>query len=468
MVGNLFYLGTAAVLMAPSGIDQEPLVVENLVYLGIALLLIALNGFFVAAEFALVKVRISRIEQLARDGRPFANTAKWLAKRLDESLSACQLGITMASLALGWVGEPAFARLIEPVMLAVGLDNQRLIHLIGFVVAFTAITSLHLVIGEQFPKIFAIRKPEALLLWCAAPLKFFYVILYPFLTILNIVTAFLLRLVGIQGATEQDGPNTEEEIRALLRKAHVHGNLSRNEHSLINNVFEFDDMIVRRVMLPRGEVIFFDVNEPLSSLLNLVRQTMHTRYPVCDRSLDKVLGVVHIKDLLVIPADAVEFDIKSIMRPPKKVPETMPISRVLRHFQATHQLMAFVIDEYGTITGMVTLENVLERIVGEVDDEFDIAEPNVVPSGPGEFIVSGTTPISEARRCLNIPLLESSETDTVSGLLMDCKQKILVQGDRINLEGAVAEVLEVKNDSATKIRFRINDGVSKGRQKSLS
>ena len=427
----------------------------TLIYLSLALILIVLNGFFVAAEFALVKVRISRIEQLNREGKAFAATAKWLAKRLDESLSACQLGITMASLALGWVGEPAFARLVEPILHLVGIENENIVHLLGFTVAFSVITALHLVVGEQFPKIFAIRRPEQMLLWCALPLKFFYVILYPFLTVLNVVTTFLLTLVGIRGAAEHDGPSSEEEIRALLREAHIHGNLTRNEHSLINNVFEFDDMIVRRVMLPRGEVTFFDINEPVSSLRELVRQTMHTRYPVCDRSLDKVLGVVHIKDLLVVPPDAEDFDLRTIVRPPKKVHETMPISRVLRHFQATHQLMAFVIDEYGTITGMVTLENVLEKIVGEVDDEFDNADPNIVPAGPGEFIVNGTTPLSEARMGLDIPLEESTEADTLGGLLMEFKQSILTQGDTIDLVGASVDVLEMKNDSPTKLRIRI-------------
>lgn len=456
MFTTLMFSGLA-LLLNETTTAEEPTVFTTLMYLALALLLILLNGFFVAAEFSLVKVRLSRIEQLARDGKSFAPTARWLAVRLDESLSACQLGITMASLALGWVGEPAFARLVEPVLGWMGIHDQRVLHVFGFVLAFSAITGLHLVIGEQFPKIFAIRRPEQLLLWCAIPLKFFYVILFPFLTVLNVVTSFLLRLVGIKGSSDHVGANTEEEIRALLREAHVHGNLSRSEHSLINNVFEFDDMIVRRVMLPRGEVDFFDIHEPVSKLRELVRQTMHTRYPICDRSLDKVIGVVHIKDLLVIPPDVEDFDLRSIVRPPKKVHETMPISRVLRHFQATHQLMAFVIDEYGTITGMVTLENVLEKIVGEVDDEFDNADPDIVPAGPGEFILNGTTSIDEARRRLAIPLRESEEADTISGLLMDFKQKILIQGDRIQLDGATAEVLEMKNDSATKVRFRITE-----------
>ncbi|QEF98629.1 Hemolysin C [Stieleria maiorica] len=460
MIGSLgfFFIGSALygevgshVTGAESGGSGR-----TLLFLAIAVFLIVLNGFFVAAEFALVKVRVSRIDQLAREGKLFAGTARWLAERLDESLSACQLGITMASLALGWVGEPAFSKLVEPMLGWVGVTDEAVIKVIGFAIAFSVITGLHLVAGEQFPKIFAIRRPEQVLLWCAIPLKFFYAVLYPFLTILNVVTTFLLTLVGIRGASDHESVSTEEEIRALLTEAHVHGNLTRSEHRLINNVFEFDDLIVRRVMLPRGDVVFFDVNEPISKLRELVRTTMHTRYPVCDRSLDKVLGVVHIKDLLTVPETDAQFDVRSIIRPPKKVHETMPISKVLRHFQATHQLLAFVIDEYGTITGIVTLENVLERIVGEVDDEFDNADPNIVPEGRDQFLVNGTTSIDEVRRRLAIPLNESDEADTISGMLMDYHQKILTQGDRIELEGAVAEVLEMKNDSATKVRFRLN------------
>jgi CBS domain containing-hemolysin-like protein len=421
-----------------------------------AVVLIILNGFFVAAEFALVKVRVARIDQMVKERRPFAPTARWLADRLDESLSACQLGITMASLGLGWVGEPAFAALLERPLEWMGVTDPQIVHVIGFAAAFSVITGLHLVVGEQFPKIFAIRRPETMLLWCAAPLKFSYIILYPFLAVLNESTSFLLKRVGIHGTAEHDGPVSEDEIRVILRDAHVRGNLSRNEHSLINNVFEFDDLIVRRVMVPRNEVAFFDVDQPLAEILDQVRLSKHTRYPVCDGSLDEVLGVVHIKDLLGIPIDSERFNLRDLMRPPKKVPETMPISRVLRHFQATHQLLAMVIDEYGVATGVVTLENVLEEIVGPVEDEFDTEQPDFVPIGSDEFLVNGSVRLDEARKELSIPLEESDEADTISGLLMDVHQKILAQGDVIQLQGGTAEVVEVKNDCATKVKFKIS------------
>ena len=230
--------------------------VLDLLEVGVAIFLVALNGFFVAAEFALVKVRGSQIEQLVRENKPFSRTAHWLAERLEDSLSACQLGITMALLGLGWVGEPAFARLLEPMLENAGVTSPTVIHGIAFMIAFTLITALHLVIGEQAPKIFAIRRPEQMVLWCAVPMKFFYVASYPLLISLNWMTSVILRQLGVDGMGH-DTPHSEEEIRALLRESHIHGDMSRSEHRLLDAVFEFDDMICRRVMVPRADVEFF-------------------------------------------------------------------------------------------------------------------------------------------------------------------------------------------------------------------
>jgi CBS domain containing-hemolysin-like protein len=420
----------------------------------IAVLLVVLNGFFVAAEFALVKVRVSQIDQLVAERRLFAKTAQWLAARLDASLSACQLGITMASLGLGWVGEPAFAHLITPLLEGVGVTSEAMVHGLAFIIAFSTITALHLVIGEQAPKIFAIRRPETIILWCAAPLRFFYVMLYPFLAVLNVTTAFLLRRVGLKGATGHETPHTEAEIRALLAYAHTHGHLSRSEHRLLNAVFEFDDMICRRVMVPRGEVDFFDVNTTFAECLQQAKRTKHTRYPLCDGSLDKVLGVIHLKDLLGLATEADDVDLRQYLRPARKVPESMPISKVLRHFQATHQLLAFVVDEYGTTIGIVTLENVLEKIVGSVEDEFDAEEPSITEEAPGRFIVAGSTLVEDVERALHLELGDE-DMDTVAGVLMARAQRMPVVGDKIRLVGAVAEILEVQDDRATRIQFTL-------------
>lgn len=424
------------------------------VMLTIALVLVILNGFFVAAEFALVKVRFSQIDAMIKEGKMFAKTAGWLAKRMDHTLSACQLGITMASLALGYVGEPAFAFMITPIFEWMGIESERALHIIAFIVSFSVITSLHLVIGEQAPKIFAIRRPEEMVRWCAPTMKFFYYLLYPFMIVLNWATEKILGWLGLTGGGGHgDSVHSEQEIRALLREAHIHGQLSGSEHLLLNNVFEFDDLICRLVMVPRAEVQIMDINLPFPELLKFAKETKHTRYPVCDGSLDSLLGVLHMKDLLGIDENNSDFDIRTVMREPEKVPENLPISKVLKHIQNTHQLMTFVVDEYGTIVGICTLENVLERIIGPVDDEFDKAdEPGISCVATGEYLILGSTPISEVEKALAMNL-DERDVDTVAGVLMSRLGKIPAVGDRVSFEGAEAEVLEVKHDHADKIRL---------------
>ena len=442
-------------LFAESGEPLDLTFTSTMIVL--AIILVILNGFFVAAEFALVKIRPSQINKMIGEGLPFANTAKWLVDRLDHALSACQLGITMASLALGYVGEPAFARLVEPVFRWIGVTSESLIHVFAFIIAFSIITAFHLVIGEQAPKIFALRRPESLVRWCALPMKFFYYLLYPFMYVLNWATEIILGWLGLRGGTGHGTPHNEEEIRALLREAHVHGHLTRSEHTLLNAVFEFDDMICRLVMVPRGEVDIMDINKPFPELLELAKQSKHTRYPLCDGSLDELLGVVHMKDLLGIDQNSPDFDLRTIMRPPVKVPENMPISRVLKKIQTTHQLLTFVLDEYGTIIGIATLENVLEKIIGPVDDEFDnVEEPSIRKLADGRFMVQGQTPISEVERALDLNM-DDDDVDTVAGVLMSVSGKMPEEGDRVQFDGAVAEILEVKNDHAEKIRFTVED-----------
>ncbi|MFT4571664.1 MAG: CBS domain containing-hemolysin-like protein [Hyphomicrobiaceae bacterium] len=432
--------------------------ITDLAEIGIALLLVFINGFFVAAEFALVKVRPGRIDELVAVGRPAATTAAWLAARMEMALSACQLGITMASLALGWVGEPAFAHLLEPALQAAGVQSATVLHTLSFIVSFSTITALHLVVGEQAPKIFAIRRPENMLLWCAIPLRMFYAASWPLMAGLNKVTQLLLATMGMDSAEGHDTIHTETELQTLLSESFEFGHLSRSEHKLINAVFRFDDMICRRVMVPRAEVDFLDINVPATESLTQTRRSKHTRYPVCNGSLDEVLGVVHVKDLVGVEVND-DFDWTAIMRPPKKIPENLPISRVLRHFQATHQLMAFVIDEYGTVIGLVTLENVLEVIIGDVDDEFDINEPDVVPDGPGRFLITGGSPAEDACRLLGIKL-GTTDVDTFSGLLMERAGKVLSPGDIIVLGNWTAEVLDVRGDIAKRVRVTKNANAS--------
>ncbi|MCA9290131.1 MAG: HlyC/CorC family transporter [Phycisphaerales bacterium] len=426
------------------------------ILIALTVAIVAVNGFFVAAEFALVKVRPSRLAELARQGRPMARTAEWLHVRLDRALSACQLGITMASLGLGWIGEPAVGSLLEPLLHAVGIESAAIVHTLSFIVAFTIITAAHLVIGEQAPKIFAIRRPEAMAIWCALPLRWFYILAYPLLIGLNASTAFLLRFVGIEGVSEHDVPHSESEIRALLSQAHAHGEVTRAEHRLINAVFDFDDTVCRQVMVPRIEVDFLDIRKPIGEAIRFARETMHTRYPLCDGSMDSVLGFVHIKDLFR-SEDQATLDLRSVLRAARYVPDTVPISRVLAHFRSTREHMAFVTDEYGSVVGIVTLENVLERIVGSVQDEFDTEMPDIAPDGPRRHIVQGSAPVQSVNRVLGLAL-ETEDVDTMSGLIMHRLGRLAEPGDVVELgDGAVAEVMEVQQARTTRLRLVLPD-----------
>ena len=338
-------------------------------------------------------------------------------------------------------------------ILSIGITSEFLIHGIAFAVAFTAITAIHLVLGEQAPKIAALRRPETAVLWCALPLKMFYYLSYPFMVLLNSTTAFLLRRAGIEAISENEIPHSEEEIRALLMQAHIAGELSRSEHRLINAVFEFDELICRLVMLPRGDVVYLEAGKSFAESLQIIQQTKHTRYPVCAGSLDKIVGVLHIKDLLGLSAET-GFDLNSILRPPQYVPETMPVRRLLRQFQATHQHLAFLVDEYGTVSGIVTLENILESIIGPVEDEFDDEQPEIVSEGPQAYILSGNTSIDTINHRFGLKY-ETHEVDTIAGLLMSRTDKLLARGDRVELPGATAEVLEVKGSRAIRIRLTL-------------
>jgi CBS domain containing-hemolysin-like protein len=418
----------------------------------VALFLVLLNGFFVAAEFALVKVRGSRLELLKDSGTTAGRIASWLGVRLDHSLSACQLGITLASLALGWIGEPAFAAVLRPAFSALGIEAANVIHTISLIFAFSAITALHLVIGEQAPKIFAIRRPERILLKCAIPLALFFIMTYPLLIVLSKTTASLLKLVGLVDSDSHEVPHTEDEIRSLVTQAHAHGELTGSEHHLINAVFEFDDLICRRVMVPRNDVIFFRTDQNMADCLRIIRETMHSRYPVCRGQLEDVVGVLHIKDLVGLEEPATA-NLESLARPAHHVPETMAISHLLSHFQATHQLMAIVDDEHGTVVGVVTLENVLEPIVGSVEDEFDLEESPLREDGMGGYIASGNATLNLIREQLQVDW-SAEGVDTLSGYLTLMAGQPMQKGDRLELDDVQVEIIQVDGTRSTRIRLR--------------
>jgi len=426
----------------------------SLLLLLLAFALILVNAFFVAAEFALVKIRRSRMKVLVRKRRPFAGVASWLVEHLQSALSACQLGITMTSLGLGWVGEPALASLIRPLFASLGIHSTAVLHSFAFTLAFTVITALHIVVGEQAPKMLAIAAPEAAVLTVSFPLRIFYLLTYPFMWLLNKASNAILALIGVhaEDLERHEVPFSEEELRALLATARRRGEIKKSTYRLLEAAFGLEKSVARQVMVPRTDVVFFRTGSTLEECLECARRTKHTRFPLCRRSLDDVVGVVHIKDLLShLPPEP--FDLEKLARPPRMVPETLSLSSLLKLFQASRQHLFFVLDEHGAVQGIVTLENVIEALVGELQDEFDEEEPDIVPDGPGSYVVSGSTPLELLNRRLGLSF-HAHRVDTLSGLLFKHAGRVLKAGDRIRLApGVVAEVLEVRSSRAWKIRL---------------
>ncbi|HEY0829233.1 MAG TPA: hemolysin family protein [Bacilli bacterium] len=386
------------------------LIIVNLVVIGV---LVFLNGFFVAAEFALVKVRGSRIDALAEEGKGSAKFARNILNNLNAYLSACQLGITLASLGLGWLGEPTIARIIEPALSSMGFGDI-FIHTISFIIAFLIITTLHITIGEQVPKTYAIRKSEDVTLWTSFPMFLFYKVMYPLIWFLNGTSNWLVRRTGIEPETDHESAHTEEEIRILMKESHKSGLIDNAELTLFDNIFEFSETNAREIMISRTKMVCLYENLSYDENKDIAIKEMHTRYPVCLPDKDNIIGFVHIKDLL---KPNVGFtSIKQITRDITKVPESMPISALLKLMQKKKTQMALLIDEYGGTSGLVTFEDIIEEIVGEVQDEFDEERPSIEKKDDFTHSIDGRLLIEEVNSYFGLDI-ESDDFDTIGGWL---------------------------------------------------
>jgi CBS domain containing-hemolysin-like protein len=415
----------------------------------LGLLLVALNGFFVAAEFALAKVRSTQIEPHVQAGERRARLAAHMLRHLDAYLSATQLGITLASIALGWVGEPAFAWLIEPLVSRVPGVSPALLHSISLTAAFAAVSVLHIVFGELVPKSIAIRLPRGTTLWTAAPLYVFYWAMFPAIWLLNHTANGILRLVGIRPVGEHEIAHSEEEVRLLLASRHG-AELSEEKRGLLANVFELFDRVARQVMVPRADVVFLSTARRLEENLGVARASGHTRFPLCEGDLDRIVGVVHIKDLF--RTERVPEDLRRIARPVKFVPESTPLDKLLTRMRSERLHLAAVIDEYGGVSGIVTLENVIEEIVGPIQDEFDAEKPELVDRGDGVWQVSGSMLVMDLEDELGLELSDRDE-DTVAGLVLSELGRRPRVGDRVEVAGLVFEVLEVQGNRIRSLRL---------------
>jgi CBS domain containing-hemolysin-like protein len=421
---------------------------SQLLLIGVAFGLVLLNGFFVAAEFSMVKVRSTRIEELIKQGTARARNASKLVSNMDEYLSATQLGITIASLGLGWIGEPAFAELFQPAFEGLGALEPVLAHSFAVTVAFLLITFLHIVLGELAPKSVAIWAPEQVVLATAAPMVLFYRISYPFNWALNSTAAAILRLFGVTPVSELESAHSEEE--------HAKGVLDWDQQQMLERVLEFGDRSVRQIMVPAGEVHFIDVERSLEDNLATVRKYRHTRYPLCKSSFDHVEGVIHVKDLFWRHGElGPGFELTSMKRPVGFVPETKLIKSLLQEFRETRTHLSIVVDEFGSSVGVVTLEDILEELVGEIQDEFDPETPipMVLKQDGNHYLVHGRALLEELEEELGV-VLADDENDTVAGHVMMILGRTARIGDEVVVAGCFrARVIGMRNLQITDLTF---------------
>ena len=380
------------------------------------IVLVLLNGFFVAAEFSLVKIRDTQLTPLLTRGNRRAVVARMILRRLDAFLSAAQLGITLASLGLGWIGEPVFSALMQPVFGWLQIESERLQHGLSFVVGFSVITFLHISAGEQAPKWLAIQKPLPTTLWVAYPMLVFYYVSYPFVVVLNRASQWMLTQVGLEFTSEAEGKYSEEELRLLVAAGQKQSGSAAVGRNLVLNALDLRHRVARDVMRPRQEMTVLDTQASIAECLEIADKTRYSRFPLCEGGdLDKTLGVVHIKDLYAMRIKARSgADLLPAARKLIYVPETARLEKLLQFFLERKLHLAIVVDEYGGSLGMVTLENILEELVGQIQDEFDQEKPLLVRANETTWNVAGALPLHELEELVGAPLREEGIT-TSSG-----------------------------------------------------
>ncbi len=415
---------------------METLGIDLLGLLAVIVLVLA-NGFFVAAEFALVSVRGTRITELVAQGN---QAAKWAQKALenpDQVIAATQLGITLASLGLGWVGEPALSHLLEPVIqLFPGDIQSEVSHSLSAGFAFAIITFLHVVVGELAPKSIALQNPEDTSLWVARPTLWTEWIFKPFIWALNGTGNYLLKLVGVEPASGHELVHSVEELKMIVSASAEGGVVEDEEREMLYAVFDFGGLLVRQVMIPRTEILGFEADMDLDESIEIATHSTYTKFPVYEDNLDNILGVVHIKDLLRAEHDheRKNWVARELIREAYFVPETVPVRRVLQEFRDRRQHIAIVMDEFGGTAGLVTLEDLMEEIVGEVSDPFDISQPEIQRQPDGSVSLDGLALVEEVNEALGLNLNEPNY-DTIAGFVLGKLGSIPEVGDAIDIEG---------------------------------
>ena len=432
------------------------------VFLGLAILLVFANGFFVATEFAIVKIRHTRLQAMVDEGRPGAANAMKMVDKLDAYLSATQFGITLASLGLGWLGEPAFAHLLEPVLtrLVPEAAGPALAHTLAVAIAFAIITFLHIVVGELAPKSFAIQRAEDTTLAVALPMRAFYFVFYPAIWLLNGVAGWLLKAFGMHTAHETQDAHNEEELRVILHSSAQAGVITTQRAELLERSLEMAQKTARQVMVPRNQVKFLDVEEPLDKCIADARAAGHTWLPVCRGNMDEVEGLVNVKDLFFLLSKGELRSLAQVQRPVVYIPEHVTLEQLLNEFRRRRRQIALVVDEHGGTSGMVTLADVVAEVVGDVA-ELGRRMDEVRSLPGGRFELPGTAQLDDLEDRLDVSFEiedEDVEVTTIAGYIMAKLGRIPEKGDTLKLDMWRIQVEEVEGPRVVRVTVEPQSG----------
>lgn len=430
------------------------------------LFLVLLNGFFVAAEFAIVKVRMSQVEVQKGINQGLAKAAKSILEHLDGYLAATQLGITLASLGLGWLGEEVMTSIVTDVIIFFKggvVDKMALYEAVkpyAISIAFIIITILHIVFGELAPKSLAIRYPTNTTFFVAWPLKVFYILMRPFIFVLNGFANLILRAFGIKPVQEGGEIHSEEELKMIISESHEGGAIEQTERELIQNVFDFDDRRVMHIYTLRKNIALIDIDSTVKEALDFAIKEGYSRYPVFEEDMDNIKGILYTKDLMrqLIKEQGGDQPIRPLLRKAYYISENSKIKNVLKDFQSKHLQMALVTDEIGEFSGIVTMEDILEELVGEIQDEYDNEKPIVDQVNDTTFIISAHSNLSDINKYIPYKLEEGEHYDTLSGLIADITEgKELIEGENISLADYEGKILKMYRNSVETIELRVKD-----------
>jgi CBS domain containing-hemolysin-like protein len=417
----------------------------------VALFLVLLNGFFVLSEFAIVKVRRSKLEEMVKLRKPNASLALKMSNSLDTYLSATQLGITLSSLALGWIGEPALANLIEPTFTHFFGHNFVLLHTVSFTIAFTVITFLHVVFGELIPKSVAIAKAETMALIIARPLYIFWLLFYPLIRFFDIVAAFFVKRMGISQASEHEMAHSEEELRIIVNESFKGGYIDSVESEIIKNAVDFSETVAREIMTPRKDMICINSEKSFDENVLLITTTRYTRYPYCHGGKDNISGMIHTRDLLNSALMHQSVDMSQLVRSIIMVPENASISNILTKMKKERIHIALVVDEYGGTSGLLTMEDILEEIVGDASDEHDSKIEMIRKIDDATFEFDGMVNLEKVEEIMDVIFHESEQSVTIGGRVFNLIGRLPEVGDIVNDEICSYEILEINHKRIKKL-----------------